>query len=256
MFDETHWTWHVWVGWWHLRTLLNNGLGFAGCENQRSNGGWTYNRCVRTHWFLLIHSMIIYALCSLLDIPLCPQIRDQDEDQLHLIQGEWPHANGFEVAALGARARVYSANMQCMWMALCLPVPSLAVQLTCLMNSLAFGICRWHEHFESGVVQSIRAGIAIRVGEEYGMGGCNEWLSMDNLQVRAHLPQCLCQPIFEQILLSRNVGWKTSNKDIVPWEGEEWLGGLAYDIAICGCNKQICGWSIGSCLPLSFPNPF
>jgi len=62
-----------------------------------------------------------------------------------------------KAAALGARARVSSAGMQCAWTGMCLPVPSPAVQLTFLMNNLVFNVCSWREHFENGVDWSVRA---------------------------------------------------------------------------------------------------
>ena len=40
--------------------------------------------------------------------------------------------------------------MQCAWMGMYLPVPSIGVQLTFLMNSPhdpVFNVCRWHGHF-------------------------------------------------------------------------------------------------------------
>jgi len=62
-----------------------------------------------------------------------------------------------------------------------------AVQLIFLTNSPPFNICRRREHFENGVDRSVRTAIAIRVGDESGVSGYNEWLSVDYLQVRAYL---------------------------------------------------------------------
>jgi len=64
-------------------------------------------------------------LCSLLDLPLYPRIRDRDEDQHHLVQGEWPSATGFDQGR-GGRARVSSVGMQCASADMCSPVPSSA----------------------------------------------------------------------------------------------------------------------------------
>jgi hypothetical protein len=55
-------------------------------------------------------------LCRLLDLPLYPQIRDRDEDQYHLVRGEWPSGNGFDQGrggSTGCQGEVSSAGMQC-----------------------------------------------------------------------------------------------------------------------------------------------
>jgi hypothetical protein len=45
--------------------------------------------------------------------------------------------------------------------------------------------------FENAIDRSVRTATPIRVDDEFGMSVCNEWLSVDNLQVRAYLSPLL-----------------------------------------------------------------
>ena len=71
-----------------------------------------------------------------------PRIRNRDEDQHCLTQGEWPSArlrySDFDegIQAWGSAFGSHSAGMQCAWTGTYLPVLLPAVWLTFLVNSL------------------------------------------------------------------------------------------------------------------------